>query len=120
MSARLNMIMPVFRDKWSNPWVVIAIENGVFGAAHDQTIEIYNLFAADFAPAVAEICEGEVQLALIKCKFRLDPNCKIGCQGHDPIQDAWVVRLFDSSREVTREEWAIVKVVVQNLPFEIA
>ena len=78
MSVRLNMVMSVLRDKRPNPWMVVAIEYGVFGTAHDQTIEFYNLFATDFAAAVAEICEGEIQSVLIKCEIWLDPKFKIG------------------------------------------
>jgi hypothetical protein len=53
----LNAVMPVLCDKRSNPWVVVAKEYGIFGTAHDQTVELDKLFAADFAAAVAKIGE---------------------------------------------------------------
>jgi len=119
MGVRLNAVMPVLGHKRANPWAVVAIEDGVFGTAYDQTVELFKLFTADVAAATAKIREREVRSAPVKREVRPDPKCEIVCQGNDSVQDARVVRLLDGGREVAREERAIFKVVVQNLPFEI-
>jgi len=119
MGVRLNAVMSVLGDKRANPWTVVAIEHGLFGTAHDQTVKLYKLFSADVPAVAAKIRERKIRSAPVKRGVGHDPKCEIVCQRNDPVQDAGVVSLLDGGREVAREERAIVKVVVQNLPFEI-
>jgi len=120
VGVRLNAVMSVPGDKRVNPWTVVAIEHGLFGTTHDQTVELYELFSADVLAVAAKIRERKIRSAPVKRGVGHDPECEIRCQRNDPVQDAGVISFLDGGREVTREERALVKVVVQNLPFEIS
>lgn len=112
MSVRLNAVMSVLCDKRANPWMVVAIEHGLFGTTHDQTVKLYELFSANVPALVTKICERKIRSAPVKRGVWPYPECKIGCQRNDPVQDAGVVSFLDGGREVAREERTIVKVVV--------
>jgi len=46
--------------------VIVAVEDGFLGAAHDQTVKLYKLCVANFAGAAAEIREGEIRSFLVE------------------------------------------------------
>src|SRR5439155_19939874 len=115
-----NAVIPILGDKRLNPWVVVAVEDGFLGAAHDQTVELYKLCMVNCSGAAAEIREREIRSALVEREIGHDSKREIGRQGNDPIEDVRIVRLLDGNREVAREERAIVIVIAQNLPFEIS
>jgi len=98
--------------------VVVAVEHGLLGTAHDQAVEPCKLLAAGATAPVAKIREREVQSVPVEREVGPDPKCEIGRQGDDPVQDARVVRSLDGGGEVAREERAVVRIVAQNLPFE--
>jgi hypothetical protein len=52
---RFDAIMPVLDYKRPDPRMVVAIKHGVFGAAHNQTVEFCHFFSINSAASVAKI-----------------------------------------------------------------
>jgi hypothetical protein len=89
------------------------------GSSADVGQYIFTLVVADIVTAIAKLCEREIQSAPVESEVGPDPKYKIGRQGNDPVQNAQVVRCLDGGGEVAREEQAIVRIIVQNPPFEV-
>ena len=92
--------------------MVVAVEHGVFGTAHDQTVETYDFLLVKIATPKAKLREGAVRFALVNRGVEPNPNRESGGQGNDSVRKVRIVCILDRDREVACKKWAIVKVVV--------
>jgi len=112
----LNAVAPVLGNKFPDPSVVIAVENGVFGTPDNQPVHLDKLMSGDVLFLVAKSREGEIRRRSSNCDVRHDPNCEIRREGHDAIEDARVDSRFDSYRIVAGKEGVPVERVDKDLP----
>jgi|SRR5271168_3023957 hypothetical protein len=106
--------MPILSNEFSHPREIIAVKDCVFRASHNQAIDFDKLAVANFFRQVAKLGEGKVSAFSINGGVRPNSDCKIRCQGHEPVDNTPILRLLYHYWKVARKKWTLFRAVEQR------
>ena len=118
-NAWLDTIVPIPVDERLNPGIIVTIKDDFLSTSDDQTINFHDLLAVDLARMAAEIYESEIGTAFVELTVGNNSYRKVRRERNNFVQRVRIIALLDSHRKITSEKWAIVKVILQNVPFKI-
>src|SRR6266481_9218623 len=108
VGSGLDAIPLILGDERAYPRMVVAVKHDAFSTTHYRAVELYEFLTTWSATHTPKFSKSEIDFIPIDSRVRHDPECQIGRQGNDSIQDAGSFRFLDGGGKVACEEWAII------------
>ena len=83
----LDAVVPIFRDKLFNPFMLITMENNILGALNEEAVDIADVTVLQSTSGLRELSERKIGLGPRHRNVRHNPHGKVGSQGDNLIQE---------------------------------